>query len=183
MPKNNWDKIQEARLRLFNLISHTPHLDWLLLTKRPENVLRLIDRDWLEMPNVWIGVSIEDQQRADERLPHLAEIPARVKFLSIEPLLGPIILNGWDGRVQRNWLVSSHPRSIDWVIIGGESGNSARSCTVDWIMGLVHTCRAAGVPVFVKQVGSSPYLKDPKGGDPNEWPEHMRVREFPNTNR
>src|SRR5436853_6092201 len=127
------------------LIVKTPRLDWLLLTKRPDYMQRWLHayRDdyivgkglvqW-PLPNVWLGVSVEDQQRADERIPHLLHTPAAVRFLSCEPLLGPIditairrtqaegFMRPLDGRFNR----------IDWVICGGESGPGARPMHPDW---------------------------------------------------
>ena len=163
------------------------------------------------LPNVWLGVSVEDQQRADERIPVLLECPAAVRFLSVEPLLGPVDLNrpAFNGA---HFL--SATAGIGWVIVGGESGPGARPCNLGWIRSVVEQCRQAGVPVFVKQVGSCPvgrgiddvtdqifadierasaddahlvrsgmavrlHLADRKGGDPSEWPEDLRVQEFP----
>ena len=152
------------------------------------------------LPNVWLGTSVERQQEADERIPHLLKWPAAVRFLSCEPLLGPVDLSS-------HWLLDSLDWvSLDWVIVGGESGATARPCDVGWIRGIVRQCRAAKVPVFVKQLGKHPrelagagepmpmawiwddggeqierWYKpaDRKGGDPAEWPEDLRVREFP----
>lgn len=139
------------------------------------------------LPNVWLGTSVEDQKAADERIPHLLRCPAAVRFLSCEPLLGPIVNQAG----QRNWT-----DGVDWVIVGGESGPPARPCDVGWIRGVIGQCREAGVPVFVKQLGSFPFcdsatgnpadiatfkrrLADRKGGDPAEWPKDLRVREWP----
>lgn len=87
------------RQKLFRIIESTPHLDWLLLTKRPENIMRMVPERWrLIFPeNVWIGTSVEDQTAADERIPHLLTVPAKVRFLSCEPLLGPLDLGRWIG--------------------------------------------------------------------------------------
>ena len=162
----------DVRRRLFNLISITPNLDWLLLTKRPENVLRMTydawtvkvkdhvsqnegdGRHWAWPSNVWLGVSVEDQQRADERIPLLLQTPAAVRFLSCEPLLGPIEFSNMTKRsdaVQQ--LGKKALAGIDWVIVGGESGSGARPCNIAWIRSLVQQCQAAGVPAFVKQLG------------------------------
>lgn len=154
------------------------------------------------LPNVWMGVSVENQELADKRIPLLLETPAAVRFLSCEPLLGGIDLSivprpdhfnyqprGWD-----NWW----PRHIHWVIVGGESGRNARPCYLGSVKKLVDQCQAARVPVFVKQLGSIPMhrvheplgtdprsgvepyrVKHPKGGDPTEWPPALRVQEFP----
>jgi protein gp37 len=159
-------------------------------------------------PNVWIGVSVENQEAADERIPHLLETPAAVRFLSVEPLLGPVDLSRWlplrtsDGGCSRcgaPWSycdrgIGGHDcppgfraQSIAWVIVGGESGPGARPCDVRWIAAVVEQCKAAGLPVFVKQLGSlvvgadgsGPYHMAGKGGDPAQWSEALRVREYP----
>ena len=157
------------------------------------------------LPNVWLGVSVEDQQRADERIPHLLLVPAAVRFLSVEPILGPVDLNagpvgdalsecdecGTTARGDCDFCQGLG--RISWVIVGGEGGPGARPCSVEWIRSIVRQCRAAGVPVFVKQLGARPYFHDGmrlsdvqllrlhnrKGGDPSEWPEDLRVREWP----
>lgn len=128
------------------------------------------------LPNVWLGVSVENQSAADDRIPHLLATPAAVRFLSCEPLLGPVQL-GVGGQFF-DYGIGGCPR-IDWLICGGESGPGARPCDVAWIRSIVQQCKAAAVPVFVKQLGSVAGLRDPKGGDPAEWPEDFRVREFP----
>lgn len=142
---------------------------------------------------IWIGLSVEDQQRADERIPHLLRTPARVRFLSCEPLLGPIEFSNVTNRSDAiEQLGKKALDGIDWVIVGGESGPGARPCNIAWIRSIVRQCRAAGVACFVKQVGALPcvdqhsdkgafyaLLKDPKGGNPEEWPEDLRVREWP----
>jgi len=213
-----------------------------VLTKRPDRMARVLAEelprhvaetwpgdsalslalevgDW-PLPNVWVGTSVEDQDAADERIPHLLRTPAAVRFLSCEPLLGPVDLRAF---------LRDKSGLIHWVIVGGESGPGARPCDISWIRSVVEQCRAAGVPVFVKQVGAFPYescraeggvqgtaealakfgtphpqrawfgdgwtlthtpdgesrwirhhrLRDSKGGDPAEWPEDLRVREFP----
>ena len=126
----------------------------------------------IDMPpaNVWLGTSCEDQKTADERTPHLLKCPAAVRFLSLEPLLGPIDLRGrLDG--------------IHWVIVGGESGPNARPAGsgIDWFANIVDQCAAAGVPCFVKQLGSvwarRHYYKG-KGGNPDKWSVEF-PREYP----
>jgi protein gp37 len=187
----------EPRAALFDLINGTPNLDWILLTKRPENIRRMIGPATarvLGLPsNLWLGTSIEDQRAADERIPHLLTCRdlAPVLFLSCEPLVGPI-----DFTVKCPPAFQPTLRSdrINWVILGGESGPKARPGNVDWIRSIIRQCRAAGVPCFVKQLGGNPFdgyrqgyvlmkrtmsLNDPKGGDPDEWPKDLRVREFP----
>lgn len=187
------------------------------------------DGPW-PLPNVWLGVSVENQAAADERIPLLLQVPAAVRFLSCEPLLGPI-------RFREDWLLGrfiSCPEETDdpetdgcngceavpsarlvhgplsgdvcsavrgpalaWVITGGESGPGARSCDLAWLRSIVEQCERARVACFVKQIGASPSgtvpevtalvrplhggPRDPKGGNPDEWPEDLRVRQWPRT--
>ena len=140
-------ELVEHRDRLVELIAETPHLIWLLLTKRPENVAHLVESyGWVGDTfggwpgNVWIGTTVEDQQRADERLPHLAALPAPVRFLSCEPLLGDVDL-------------LNHVESVDWVIVGGESGPRHRPMDLDHARNLRQQCLVWDVPFFFKQVG------------------------------
>jgi protein gp37 len=214
----------ELLARFLKLIHETPNLRWLLLTKRPElwaprmaHACEFLSRDmrtnfdtfskmvsWAKdgdaPANVWVGTSVEDQIRADQRIPALLKIPAVGRFLSVEPLLGPVILPVFpSGGMALGGVSIGRPGraggSIDWGIVGGESGPGARPCNVEWIRSVVRQCQAAGVPCFVKQLGSIPVqswdskwinpgafrvrLKHPKGGDPAEWPDDLRVREFP----
>lgn len=134
------------------------------------------------LPNVWLGVSVENQSTANERIPHLLEVPARVRFLSCEPLLESIDLT----LVQAGAYGVNPLHTIQWVIVGGESGHSARPLDLAWARQIRHQCKAAGVPFFFKQAGACPLLggaplkvRDPKGGDPTEWPEDLRERAFP----
>lgn len=154
--------------------------------------------------NVWLGVSVENQEWANVRVPILRETQAAVRFLSCEPLLGPLDLQ----LGMSDGLGLHHGARLDgisWVIAGGESGRNVRSCKLEWIRSIVGQCRAAGVACFVKQVGSRPiheagridgtwshamggYVKrwahvDGKGGDPAEWPSDLRVREWPEDRR
>lgn len=147
-------ELEEPRNKLLTTIFATPHLDWLLLTKRPENAQDLCWKKWRAgIPeNVWMGVSVENQETADERIPLLLQIPAAVRFLSCEPLIGPIRLN--------EWLLSEHGRrqigarpGIGWVIVGGESGPKARPMHPSWVRSIRDQCQAAGVPFFFKQWG------------------------------
>lgn len=140
-------ELNEHRERLWKLIRETPNLDWLLLTKRPQHIRRFVPwtqrHEWPH--NVWVGTTIENQRLADLRLPHLLAVPARVRFLSCEPLLGPIDLTSWFSR--RGF----HP--IDWVIAGGESGPRSRPMHPDWPRRLLRQCEAAHVPFHFKQWG------------------------------
>lgn len=164
------------RARLFRLIEECDALDWLLLTKRPENMLRLAAVWCGKWPaNVWAGTTVEDQRRADERIPELLRVPAVVRFLSCEPLLEAVDVSN---------------SGIDWIIVGGESGRGARDFHLDWADDIVKQCRGIGAAPFVKQMGAVPFngderfpLRDSHGGDWDEWPAELRVREFPQLRR
>jgi|ERR1700733_601261 len=157
----------EWRNDLWGIIYGTPHLDWLLLTKRPQNIAGMLPNfgcaDW-PFPNVWLGTTTENQQEADRRIPHLLRVPAKVRFLSCEPLLSEIDIR---------WALSQNPldiaagfltrgsfspgletlRGIDWVIAGGESGPNARPSHPKWFRDLRDQCAAASAPFFFKQWG------------------------------
>jgi protein gp37 len=147
----------EWRYDLFELIERTPNLDWLLLTKRPGNIHRMISATAVTIceawylegqppENVWLGVSIEDQSRADHRIPALLKIPSVVHFLSVEPLLEPVDL----GNIS----------DIEWVICGGESGARARPMNPEWPLLIRDQCVSMSVPFFFKQWGG----RTPKAG-------------------
>lgn len=138
--------------------------------------------DW-PLQNIWLGTSVENQKAADDRIPQLLQTPAAIRFLSCEPLLEQVTLD--------NYLPY-----LDWIIVGGESGPSTRQCNTDWIRSIVHQCRQTKTAVFVKQLGSNPVqtacyidgiavtyqklkLKDRKGGDIEEFPIDLQLREFP----
>lgn len=144
---------------LLHLILATPALDWLLLTKRPENFDYLWPRAWIP-DNVWFGVSVENQKQADIRIPWLDSMPAMVRFLSCEPLLEPINLM----LDYATWLAPK----IDWVIVGGESGPNRRPFHEEWARNLRDQCRVSGVPFFMKQIDKA-----------KEIPEDLMIREFP----
>jgi protein gp37 len=135
------------------------------------------------LPNVWLGVSVENQQSADERIPILLEVPATVRFISDEPLLGEIDLGCYLCEYWRQGLTIGN--YLDWVIVGGESGIGARECHLGWIKSLIRQCCEAKTAIFVKQLGrvwaeeSRTYCVDSKGGNPDGWPEEFRVRQFP----
>lgn len=159
----------EVLADLMDLSRRTPHLDWLLLTKRPQNWRMRISEvaditqtcsefqwvgDWLDgtaPANVWVGTTVEDQQRADERIPELLRIPARVRFLSCEPLLGEVEIEDLGDQCDGGYVLGSSP--IHWVICGGESGPKARPMHPTWARSLRDQCAAAGVPFFFKQWG------------------------------
>lgn len=240
--------------QVFNVMRRAEQHTFQVLTKRPERAL-----DWFRfirptveagafpwpLPNVHLGVSCENQETADERIPLLLQTPAAVRFVSAEPLLAPVDLRigrwlpaigGPKVNLSRPW--EGPPPSLDWCIVGGESGPGARPMYLSWARSIVEQCRAAGVACFVKQLGARPYdtmkvpfhsfehwvakaqtwlhvtdrcidacgrecaigadfmrardqgtfpvaiyrrlpLRDRKGGDMEEWPEDLRVREFP----
>ncbi len=211
-------------VKVWEVMAATPQHTYQILTKRAGRMRGLVgemEQTWMHggtrfrrdgspipwpLPNVWIGVSVEDQKRAEERIPDLLQTPAAVRFVSAEPLLGPLKFHplnvrdskyGMDraagiyalrGVYQLPDCHSSEPHpKLDWVIVGGESGPRARPCEVEWIREIVRQCKAAKVPCFVKQLGkwvrgpnkSRVSLTARKGEDPDEWPEDLRVREFP----
>ena len=161
--------------RVFDVMSQCPLHSFQILTKRPDRMRDFISRlsacDQWPLPNLWLGVSVESRAVLD-RIDILRQIPAAIHFISFEPLLedlGPVDLTG-----------------IDWIIIGGESGPGARKCDLGWILSLVVQAKALGVACFMKQLGAKPFdlgvrlkLRHRKGGDPDEWPADLRVREFP----
>lgn len=192
--------------------------NWLWLTKQPKR-MRDFTRLYGPLPdNVWAGVSVTKQEAA-WRAADLLEVEAKVRFVSAEPLLGPIcytsevlipadgdhpnrvgyMLGKDDGKSALHPTRSKAMAGIHWVIFGGESGPNARACNIEWIRSGVRQCKQAGVKAFVKQLGAKPTgglagewtrvgavlvptgvrLRDPKGGDPYEWPEDLRVREVP----
>lgn len=168
--------------RLSHLIRQTPSLDWLLLTKRPENIREYLPPDWGSgYRNTWLGVSVEDQKFGLPRIDILREIPAAVRFLSVEPLLedlGVINLAG-----------------IHWVIVGGETGSRARSMDLTWVESIIAQCELENVAVWVKQLGRKPTdsgadlvileengKRSHKADTMSEWPNdvaHLRVRQLP----
>jgi len=202
--------------KVFAVMALTPHHTYQILTKRPERTLTGDGESCLPLPNVWLGVSVEDQKTADQRIPLLLQTPAAVRFVSYEPAIGAVDFKPWlytdsagnpMDHEHRVWGVK-----LDWVIVGGESGHNARPFNIQWARDVIRQCQAAGVAVFVKQLGAKPFLhvernineerrtasggklklsiqqleidttirlKDSAGGDMTEWPEDLRVREFP----
>jgi protein gp37 len=229
--------------RIFAVMALCPQHTFQVLTKRAgrmreyisaENRCHIIGDEMLRLadirpgfkcvpwpfPNVWLGVSTERQQEADERIRPLLDTPAAVRFISAEPLLGSIDLsrlcilpqkpgsvragihiNALQGRYCESgvaytgdWDISgpsppvSERRKLDWVIVGGESGPGSRPMQMEWARDIVNECAAADVRCFVKQLGTNPILNDSpfwlqldrkKGGDPDEWPAYLNVREMP----
>lgn len=165
------DEVSDARKRLFGVIDATPNLDWLLLTKRPQNVRRF----WASArrrKNVWLGTTTEDQESFDKRLPHALDCRdlVSVVFLSVEPMLEMVDLRSGFGS-----------NGVGWVIVGGESGSQARPFNPEWARLVRDQCMDAGVPLFVKQMGSNPIqlTVKKKGGELDDIPSDLRVREFP----
>lgn len=182
------------RAKLWPLIEATPWLDWLLLTKRIENVSGMVPWSWGQRgfpENVWIGTSVENQEWADRRIPILLELPAIVRFLSCEPLIGPVDLGhflepGYETQ-GGDWVETP---SVDWVICGGESGGHARRMAPEWARSLRDQCRPRdlpyrfdGVPFLMKQTGAvlarEWKLRDAKGEDMAEWPPDLQIRQWP----
>ncbi|MBF0174143.1 MAG: phage Gp37/Gp68 family protein [Magnetococcales bacterium] len=136
------DDLDPWRQRLWNLIAETPHLDWLLVTKRPDHVREMVPWGSCWPSNVWLGMTAENQECAARRLPMLLEIPARVRFVSCEPLVGPLDIGPWIGA-----------NGLDWVIVGGESGARARPMKPEWVEHIHKQCSEAGTAFFFKQWG------------------------------
>lgn len=164
--------------RVFAVMREAARHRFLVLTKRPARMRAHLAERGEPAPNVWLGVSAETQDAADERVPDLLAAPAALRFVSAEPLLGPVSLE--------RWLPGPGRGGVDWTIAGGESGRGARPCDAAWVRSLLGECAAADTPVFVKQLGAQPLdggaalrLRDRKGGDPEEWPADLRVRAFP----
>lgn len=235
MPHSGQLAMGDVRRRLFELIDATPNLDWLILTKRPENIRKfwpavecntcggygkvpgwsgslasnsleqtaedcpecsVIDMEHRE--NVWLLTSVAVQADADRNVPELLKCRDLVPVLGIsaEPLCGPVNLRKW----------MPH---LDWVIGGGESGHDPRPCNIKWLRSLQQKCGVAGVPFYMKQFGAKPVadeqwpmtsgadwnsqagedrqavrqIRHSKGADPSEWPEDMRVQQFPEVAR
>ncbi len=199
--------------RVFAVMALTPHITYQVLTKRARRMREYLNDASRErfgkdtpsrihhammfntfgetvlaplkypLSNVWLGVSVENQPTADERIPELLATPAALRFVSYEPALAQVDFWRWlwpDGLV-------SKPK-LDWGIIGGESGPGARPFQIEWAQSAVSQFKAAGVPIFVKQLGANPRQAcfgyaceedSTKGGNPADWPREIRVREFP----
>ena len=152
--------------QIFHVMNQADQHIYQILTKRALRLL-LLDKSLTWSPHIWQGVSIENEDTTF-RIDYLRETSAHVKFLSIEPLLERIVKPDLTG--------------IDWVIIGGESGNGARHMSPSWVMDLIEDCRGQGVAVFVKQMGkvwALAHSSDNKGENMDDWPEELRIREFP----
>ncbi|MBI3096389.1 MAG: phage Gp37/Gp68 family protein [Rhodocyclales bacterium] len=150
----------EWRMDLFSLIAQTPNLDWLILTKRIGNVMKMCQADGLMFDvicnRVWLGATICTQPEADRDIIKLLAIPARVRWLSMEPLLGPVDISHYLRPMFRqssdpDWQDLHDP--LDWVVVGGESGPNARPMHHDWARSLRDQCAEVGVPMLFKQWG------------------------------
>lgn len=213
--------------RVYHVMEHAGQHTFQILTKRAERMCAYLEwrygpdadapRGRIPSRHIWHGVSAENQHFADERIPWLLRTRSAVRFVSLEPLLGPINLRvlvtaAFDGRLDA---LSGTPK-LDWIIVGGESGHGARPVHVAWIRAIVRQCRAARVSCFVKQIGANVQdrndagfegdpgdswtpetrydeltaqgwqgdpvrirLRDRKGGNPEEWPSDLRVRQYP----
>lgn len=161
------------RFRLWNLVEHTPWLEWLILTKRPENISTRIPSEFNYMTsNVRLGVTAEDQEYGDRRIAKMLEVWGGKNFVSYEPALGPLHIGRWIRPEGHDFKFSS---DLDWMICGGESGAGCRPMNLDWARHLRSECRTANIPFFFKQMGGFP----DKRHDPAGWPEDLRIQEFP----
>lgn len=170
------EEIDAYRHEAWDIIKKCPHHTFQILTKRPERIAKCLPSDWGNgYSNVWLGTSV-GHQGAVHRIDLLAEVEARIKFVSFEPL---------HSKIQ---LMPSQYMSYQWAIIGGESGNESgkyryRECKEDWIHDLSINTRYHGGAVFIKQLGTylakANGLKDRHGRDMSEWPEYLMVRQFP----
>ncbi|MDA8151514.1 MAG: phage Gp37/Gp68 family protein [Acidithiobacillus sp.] len=202
---------------VFEVINCSPMHTFQILTKRPERMLEYFQRSEIAwavddgpLDNVWLGVSVEDQVTADERIPLLLQTPAAVRWVSAEPLLNKIDLthleldpfnyyNALTGdTIMLDRTIIPMENTLSWVVAGGESGNAARALDARFLYALVSQCKDAGTPIFVKQLGyrfmdldnafygagiqtvdGKAKMVNRAGADLNEWPDGLRVREWP----
>jgi len=168
--------VTAARRRLFDVIERTERLIWLLLTKRPENIMHMVPGSWrIRFPeNVWIGTSIESQYYADKRMPYLVEVPATLRCVSNEPALGPVDFTPWLDQ-------------LGWIKSGGESVSlkdvhRARPTELDWLRDVRDQCAAGGVPWFCKELGTLWARANGVAGKADklhEWPADLQIQQFP----
>lgn len=180
------DEADEWRDEAWRIIKATPQHTYQILTKRPERIASHLPKDWGEgYHNVWLGVSVEKNSILAERVWPLIQIPAAVRFISAEPLLSHIDL-GLDARIENS--IDKLRERIDWVIVGGESGNDNgkyiyRPCELEWIEWIVEQCKDNNVSVFVKQLGThlakQLKMKDRHGGNIEDFPLALKIRQFP----
>lgn len=165
------------RIELFDLIRNTANLDWLLLTKRIGNVERMLPPDWglrsYGYDNVWLGITVVTQEEADRDIPKLLAVPARIRFLSCEPLVESIDLRAPSAFQQDRdaWL-----HLLDWVIVGGESGANARPLHENWCLDIARQCAKARTAFFMKQGSQANW---PHWKEFERWNDEIQVREFP----
>lgn len=181
--------------KVFNKMFLAEQHTYQVLTKHPKRALEFMTNllywcGFERLPNLWLGVSVENQKRADERIPILLQIPAAMRYVSFEPMVGKIQLIKSPNeyltkaektplamQVQQGYIcdVRQLVKQIHWVIIGCESGPKRRPCKLEWVRDLVRQCKAAGVAVFVKQLS----INGKVSHNPAEWPEDLRLREWP----
>lgn len=164
------------REELFELIEATPEIDWLILTKRIDLVRAMAPLAWIHHgwpQNVWLGTSVENQAMAEKRIPWLAQMPVHVRFLSVEPLLGPVDLWPWLSNPTLAATYGVDLPMVSWVIVGGESGPHFRPMKHHWAQLVVDQCRVTNVPVFMKQDAG------PQSGLYDRLPDTLKVRQFP----
>jgi len=184
------EEADEWRPEAWWIIRKCKHLTFQILTKRPENIKDRLPEGW-PFENVWLGVTAENQEMADLRIPQLLQIPAAVRFVSVEPMLGSVDLSDWVGRVTGCTLHCQKSknecramsgdcesayesfRGVDWAICGGESGPNARPMELMWAESLYDQCAGAGVPFFMKQMSGTTKKQR------EAIPDHINVREFP----
>ena len=180
------EEADEWRAEAWEIIRKCRHLTFQLLTKRPENIAARLPEGW-PFENVWLGVTAENQEMADLRIPQLLAIPAAVRFVSVEPMLGPVELrkihaplnsifsevNALTGRQTDMGRPCRDTPSLDWVICGGESGPNARPMEPCWADRLMLQCWQADVPFFMKQMSGTTKKQR------EAIPDHINTREFP----
>jgi protein gp37 len=167
-PRNTADNM----VRVMNVVRKCPKHTFQILTKRPEVAFEnSITLDWFK--NVWLGVTAENQEWADKRIPILLKIPAAVRFVSLEPLLGPVDL---DKNISQHCLIKPSA-ALDWFIVGCESGPKRRPCKLEWVRSVVNKCQSAGTPCFVKQIEIDGKVVH----DIEKFPPDLQVQEYPET--
>jgi len=225
--KHTFQILTKRPKRMLSIMNSLRHGDclgdsWARRMRKLPSAKRILEwkrEGYLQFPprNVWLGVSVEDQETADKRIPLLLKTPAAVRWISAEPLLGPIDLHQYtfqfsvcqvpkDGTTVRALRGMLHQAGkhlaqsqgtdlLDWIVVGGESGPNARQTNVEWVRSLINQASAGCVPIFVKQLGAKPVdwrsdepevppyeflpFADRKGGNINEWPVDLRIREYP----
>lgn len=165
--------------QIFTVMTHpmsgANHHTYLILTKRPERILTGHSGHFAEWPNIWLGVTCENQQTADKRIPILLQIPAAVRFISIEPMLSEINLEmALEDFQPLNPDFSKKPSPIQWVIVGGESGPGARPMHPEWARSIRNQCQSAGVPFFMKQMSGK------TAQERHAIPSDLMIRKYPN---